>query len=61
MSALLFLGVAMVIIVFGVIIIGLTNRTRRPSDEREIENFSAHLAALRRHEGRPQRRRVGRR
>ncbi|MCP3856255.1 MAG: hypothetical protein GY745_00815 [Actinomycetia bacterium] len=61
MNALLFLGVAVGIIIFGVIVIGLTNRTRRPSDEREIENFSAHLASLRRQEGQRARRRVGRR
>ena len=61
MSALLFLGVAVAISLVGVVIIGLSNRSRRPSDEREIANFSAHLAALRRHPDHHPRRRVGRR
>lgn len=61
MNALLFLGVAVGISVFGVMVIGLTTRGRRPSDEREIQNFSAHMAALRRHDDRRQTRRAGRR
>ncbi|MCP5025938.1 MAG: hypothetical protein GY929_06595 [Actinomycetia bacterium] len=61
MNALLFLGVAVGISALGILAIGFTNRGRRPSDEREIESFSAHMAALRRPDEHQRTRRVGRR
>ena len=61
MNALIFLGVAAAISVVGVLVISLTNRSRRPTDAREIANFSAHMAALRRHGDHPPKRRAGRR
>ncbi len=61
MNALLFLGVAVGISALGVLVIGFTNRSRRPSDEREIENFSARMAALRRPDDGHRSRRLGRR